>query len=151
MEGTTRRHSFTNAQIVSNIKIYHHLPQDYWFWLPNNDGQFNIKSAWNQIRCKYSEFNRTTVIRDKFCAPKMSICSLLAKLNKLNTKDIISKWNPDIDHTCVLWLQQFEERNHLFFQCAYSKNLLKEITQKLQVGFGNSYDLSQILEYICQN
>lgn len=138
-------------QKMINIRIYSQMPQDFRSWVPNKDGQFSFNSARNQVRCKHLEFNRTKIIWDKFYNPKMSTCSLLAKLNKLNTKDQISKRIPDINRTCVLYLQHFEERDHLFFQCEYSKNLLKEITQRIQINFSNYCNINHILKFISQN
>lgn len=69
------------------------------------------------------------------CAPKISICALLVKLDRLNTKDGISKWNCVVDRTFVLCTNQNEDGDHLFFTCSYSKQLLEEKMNKLQLNF----------------
>lgn len=135
--------------IVHNIKIHYQMQDDYWFWLLNRSGQFSMNSAWNHIRKKHTEFNQTSVIWDDSCAPKMSTCSLLAKLNRLDTKDKINKWNNNIDQSCILCLSQNEDRNHLFFNCSYSRQLLEAIMQKLKISFGNTDEINQILEIMC--
>lgn len=127
------------------------MQHDFWFWLPSSNGQLSINSAWNPIRSKQSEFDWSIIIWDKNYAPKMSTYSLLAKLNILNTKDRITRWNNDIDRSCVLCLNQNEDGDRLFFNCAYSRQILEEIMHKLQINFGNSFELNQILETMCQN
>lgn len=127
------------------------MKEDFWFWLPNNTSQFSFCSAWNHIKNKYTELNRTSIIQDSCYAPKMSTCSLLAKFNKLNTKDRVSRWNNSIDQSCVLCLNHNEDRNHLFFICSHSRQMLEDIMQKLNIRIGNDFDISQILEIFCQN
>lgn len=87
---------------------------------------------------------------DQYCAPKMSTCSLLAKLNKLKTKDRVFRWNNSIDRLCVLCRSQNEDREHLFFNCAYSKKILLDMVQKLNINIGTVSDISKILEIIWQ-
>lgn len=67
--------------------------KNFWYWLPKEDDKSNFKSAWHQIRNKSIEFSWCKLIWDKAYAPKLPHCALLARLNKLNTKDKISKWN----------------------------------------------------------
>lgn len=81
----------------------------------------------------------------------MLIFVLLAKLDKLSTKDGVSRWNSKIDCKCLLCLNHSEDRDHLYFKCSYSRQLLDIISRKLKINFGNSYDLNQILENICLN
>lgn len=103
---------------VHNIKIDNQLRHDYWFWLPSNDGQFNLNSAWDRIRSKHTKVKWSKVIWDNKYAPKMSTCSLLAILNKLNTKDRISWWNNDINQICASALIKMKIET-IFFSIAH--------------------------------
>lgn len=127
---------------VKTINIHNHMQRDYWYWMPDKNGQFNSKSAWNHIRTKHNELNWIDDIWDFKCAPKMSICGPLEKLNKLHTKDRVSKWNSAIDKCCVLYNNQIKDKDHLFFNCPYSKNLLEETMNKIDPNYGNSVDFN---------
>lgn len=83
-------------------KIHNQMQHNFWFRIPNSNGKVTLNSAWNQIWCKHAELNLTSIIWDKHCAPKMSICDLLARVNKLNTKNKISRWNTHINQSCML-------------------------------------------------
>lgn len=91
------------------------MNHDFCFRLPNKNGQFSLNSAWNHIRYKHTKYKWSSVTRDNSCAPKMSTCSLLAILNRLNAKERISKWNNGIDRVCVLCSNLNEDKDHLFF------------------------------------
>lgn len=80
----------------------------------------------------------------------MSTFALLAKLNRLNTNERISRWNNTIDQICVLCTEHDEDKDHMFINFIYSRKILKTIIQKLQIDIGNSFDLDNILNIICQ-
>lgn len=67
----------------------------------------------------------------------MSTCALLANLNKMNTKDRISRWNHEFDQSCGLRNNQNEDRYHLFFTCSHSKQMLETIMKKLNISIDN--------------
>lgn len=120
---------------VYNIKFHNQMHHDYRFWLPNSNCQFSLSSSRNHIRVKYEEFNWIGVIWDHYCAPKMSTCTLLVKLNWLNIKDRTFIWNNNIDRSCVFFcLNHFEDREHLIFNCSYSRQILKVIMQTLNIN-----------------
>lgn len=43
--------------------------------------------------------------------------------NRLATGDRIIRWNPQADVTCLLCKSMAESRDHLFFECSYSKEV----------------------------
>lgn len=57
--------------------------------------------------------------------PKFAFMVWLANLNRLSTMDRIASWNPEVDEGCVLCKNASESRNHLFFECSYSVQILK--------------------------
>lgn len=124
------------------------MDNDFWFWLSNSNGKFDFHSTWDQIRNKNTEYSWCKLIWDNACAPIMSLCSLLARLNKLDTKERISKWNSNIDLTCCLCLQQTENRDHLFFDYRYSLTLVDNICRKLQINGSNIRDITHLLDHI---
>lgn len=110
-----------------------------------------MNSAREQIRDKQVDINWTNIIWDHLCAPKMSTCLLLAILNRLSTKDRIFKQNSSIDRLCALCLTHHEDRDHLFFKCIYSNQILADIMHKLNINTDSAFGISQILEIRCQH
>ena len=47
------------------------------------------------------------------------------------TCDRMLKWNPAIDHVCVLCKQEMETRNHLFYSFLYSSQVWKKLMNGL--------------------
>jgi hypothetical protein len=135
-------------QTIHNINIQPQMEKDHWKWIPSNNGQYTLKSAWNQLRNKQSELFWTKIIWGKGCAPKMSTCALLAIQNKLKTKVRISRWNTNIDQQCNLCTNHLEDRDHLFFNCPYSSKLLENVMQKLNLDFKLNFNINHILECI---
>lgn len=70
---------------------------------------------------------------------------------RLHTKDSVSKWNSAVDKHCVLCTNQIEDRDHLFFKCLYSRQLLEENINNIRPNYGNSVEFNQILENLCSN
>jgi hypothetical protein len=135
---------------IRKIHIHQDMEHDFWWWLPTKQGQFSLKSAWSIFRTKHTEFEWSTVVWDKSCAPKMSTCAMLAIRDKLQTKYKISKWLPNIDKKCVLCSNQMEDINHLFFQCSYSRQVLDALLPKLNIQLNTNYDINSLLNSILQ-
>lgn len=81
----------------------------------------------------------------------MSICALLARLNKLNTKSRISRWNTGVNQSCVLCSNHIEDRDHLFFNCNYSRQLPEDLMTKLKIIFRHAFDIEHILTVMYHN
>lgn len=48
-------------------------------------------------------------------------------LNRLPTKDRLLAWGLQVDGCCCFFHSEMETRNHLFFECNYSKTVWKEV------------------------
>lgn len=59
-----------------------------------------------------------------------------AKLNRPHTKDRLSKWNRAIDKYCVLCTNRIEDKDHLFFNCNYSRILFEDTMNTLHLNLG---------------
>ena len=55
--------------------------------------------------------------------PRFAFLSWLAVRNRLATGDRILRWNPFVISTCWLCKEELETRDHLFFECIYSKEV----------------------------
>ena len=61
--------------------------------------------------------------------PKHAVITWLAILNRLPTVDRLKAWGIDKDGLCSLCKQEQESRDHLFFECSYSKAVWKKVLQ----------------------
>ncbi|XP_062093420.1 uncharacterized protein LOC133799418 [Humulus lupulus] len=59
--------------------------------------------------------------------PKHRFIFWLAMKEKLRTRVQISKYDPSIDHSCLLCGDQDEDEQHLFFACPYSRSCLARL------------------------
>lgn len=78
----------------------------------------------------------------------MSLYALLARLNELNAKDKIIKWNSNVDLKCTLCLQHEDDINHLFFNCPYSSYIWNEFKCKLGIQQINSCNIITIFDLL---
>ena len=67
----------------------------------------------------------------KHATPKYSFHIWTAMRDRLSTCDRMLKWNPTINPICVLCQQSMETRNHLFFSCSYSSQILQKLVRGL--------------------
>ena len=63
-----------------------------------------------------------------------SFFTWLAAHNRLATGDRILWWNPQADPVCWLCKSEVESRDHLFFECSYSKEVWKGTVKNLGDG-----------------
>lgn len=57
---------------------------------------------------------------------RFSFITWTAFLNKLPTLDKIRKWGVNVEPCCILCKTQEESRDHLLFECDYSKSVWRE-------------------------
>lgn len=62
-----------------------------------------------------------------FHVPKSSLVVYFMILDRLATADRVSKWQEGINLTCRLRDFAAETRNHLFFECVFTKKVLLEV------------------------
>ena len=63
-----------------------------------------------------------------FNVPKHAFISWLAILNRLRTKDKLRALGITMDESCAFCSEQ-ETRDHLFFECSFTKELWIEVLQ----------------------
>ena len=88
--------------------------------------KYRAAEVWSVIRPKKSKVSWHKLVWSTFNIPKHAFITWLAILNRLPTKDRLKAWGMDIDGNCVFCNEQ-ETRNHLFFECNFSKGIWKEI------------------------
>lgn len=77
----------------------------------------------------------------------ISFITWLAVLNRLATGDRILRWNSQADPTC--WLCKFdpETRDHIFFECAFSKEVWQSTIKNL-MGRASSYNWGRMIQIL---
>ncbi|XP_074271289.1 uncharacterized protein LOC141595220 [Silene latifolia] len=78
--------------------------------------------------------------------PKHQFFGWLFAHGALRTNDRLVQFGMDIDDSCFLCAQASEGANHLFFECAYSKQVTCSINQKLNCHFPEN----QVLDWCLQ-
>lgn len=95
----------------------------YLKWVPDTTGKFTLKFVRNKVKAKFGELDWSKIMQNKCCAIKMSISALLAKLNKLNTKDRLARWNDEIAQMFVLFEQHVQSTYHYFLLCVFNMSV----------------------------
>lgn len=98
---------------------------------------FITSHTWNLTRTQSPKVSWCKGIWFKGATPKFSFITWLAVLDRLATGDRILKWNSQADPTCWLCKSVSETRDHIFFDCVYSKEVWKETVKDL-MGQGSS-------------
>ncbi|KAF3525227.1 hypothetical protein F2Q69_00051355 [Brassica cretica] len=62
-------------------------------------------------------------------------------------KDRVLRWNPQAITTCLLCKVETETRDHLLFECSYSKEVWKGVIGNL-AGNGNGYSWTQVTQVV---
>lgn len=70
----------------------------------------------------------------KAVIPRHAITSWLFILNRNHTLDRLSTWGYDVELACLFCGLAHESRRHLFFYCAFSTEVWRLITQRLQIS-----------------
>ena len=84
-------------------------------------GRYRAVTVWGEIRPKKEKISWHRLVWNPFVVPKHAVITWLAILNRLPTVDRLKAWGIDKDGLCTLCKQEQESRDHLFFECSYSK------------------------------
>ncbi|XP_056864288.1 uncharacterized protein LOC130511360 [Raphanus sativus] len=126
------------------------LMEDVCLW-KNENGDFKpsfvTSQTWNLIRVKAPEVQWSKAVWFPESTPRFAFLTWIAIRNRLATGDRILKWNPLAVTTCWLCKEEMESRNHLFFDCSYSKEVWKATVGKLMSEEG-SYGWDRVLQTI---
>lgn len=108
--------------------------EDVCLWKREN-GDFKpgflTSHTWNITRNVSSKVGWSKGIWFSEATPKFVFIAWLAMHNRLATGDRVLKWNPQAITTCWLCKVEDETRDHLFFDCLYSREVWKGVTGNL--------------------
>ena len=71
--------------------------------------------------------------------PKYAFIAWLAVHNRLATGDRVQRWNPQASASCALCSGQLESRSHIFFECSYSDEVWRGLTQRQLPHYTNKW------------
>ncbi|XP_020881839.1 uncharacterized protein LOC9313537 [Arabidopsis lyrata subsp. lyrata] len=95
---------------------------------------FSSKAVWNAVRISKPVNYWAPLVWHKAAIPRHVITSWLFILNRNPTLDRLSSWGYDVELDCLLCGLAHESRNHLFFNCVFSVEVWRLITQRLHIS-----------------
>ncbi|XP_018436319.1 uncharacterized protein LOC108808707 [Raphanus sativus] len=100
--------------------------EDIYLWKRDNGDykeDFRTSQTWNLIRDRSPKVLWAKGIWLSEATPKFAFITWLAMHNRLATGDRILLWNSQAVSTCWLCKTTMETRDHIFFDCSYSKEV----------------------------
>ena len=87
-------------------------------------GDFKVNTVWQALRDKHPKVFWHRFVWYTKHIPKHTLIAWMTILNKLPTKDRLSKWGiPLVSEQCLLCHSSSESRDHLFFRCPFSREV----------------------------
>ncbi|KAL9690528.1 hypothetical protein QQ045_010930 [Rhodiola kirilowii] len=94
---------------------------------------FEVKDTYNLLIEHKGIVEWHKLVWNDFNAPRDSLNAWLTVQNKLMTRDRLMKWGMRGDLSCVLCESMDESRDHLFFDCRFSREVLSKVMLFLNV------------------
>ncbi|KAL0282966.1 UNVERIFIED_CONTAM: hypothetical protein Sangu_2919900 [Sesamum angustifolium] len=119
------------------MEIIHLLPtihngNDFIQWLGDN---FTMKIAYDIFRLPGSKVGWYSLLLGPCKIPRYSFVLWIAILEKLSTMD--KPWLSHLGGECVLCHREMEIHEHLFFQCSFSRQYLREMKDIVRFSWPN--------------
>ncbi|CAL1383108.1 unnamed protein product [Linum trigynum] len=91
---------------------------------------FKVSVVWSSLRVKYAVVDWVKLVWGKNYVPRNSFLAWMIMLDSVVTKQKLMTWGKQTDGLCVLCGIAVETREHLFFACAFSR----QVVMALQMG-----------------
>ena len=117
-------------QAIPNSMVPHMV-----IWSPSGSGKFTTKTAWHALRVRHSLVTWDKLIWFHYVIPKCGFILWLAIRERLGTLDRL--YTASANGTCLLCNNQAETHDHLFFKCAFTKEIWGALKQKCRLSFGD--------------
>lgn len=108
--------------------------QDVCLWKKENGdfkSEFVTSQTWNLVRSHSPKVTWSKGIWFSEATPKFAFLAWLATRNRLATGDRVLNWNPMAITTCWLCKEEMKTRNHIYFECAYSREVRSNVIGNL--------------------
>ena len=89
--------------------------------------KYSIAEVWRVIRPRKEKVLWHRLLWGTLTIPKHSVIAWMAILNRLPTLDRLISWGMEINGICYLCQRELETRDHIFFECRYSKEVWEMI------------------------
>ncbi|XP_077251955.1 uncharacterized protein LOC143891210 [Tasmannia lanceolata] len=117
-----------NLGSILHSAIYHLSSVDNTvIWKPESNGKFSMRSAWEQIRQKNEKPCWFRSIWFHGYIPRHCMIAWQALQGKLSTIDRLQFLGSSRDTRCILCNQDQESHDHLFFKCAFSSWIWRNV------------------------
>ncbi|CAN1153013.1 LINE-1 retrotransposable element ORF2 protein [Linum perenne] len=98
-----------------------------WLWNGKYMEKYKVSSVWNDLRPTGQIVPWYDVVWSGYNIPRRAVVTWLIVINRIYTKDKVSKWNSNVDERCVMCMDQRETRDHLFVQCSYTAQIVSNV------------------------
>ncbi|CAL1356047.1 unnamed protein product [Linum trigynum] len=88
---------------------------------------FKVSVVWNTLRVKHAEVVWGKLVWGKNYVPRNSFLTWMVMLDGMVTKQKLLTWGKQTDGLCVLCGNAIETREHLFFACGFSNQVVREL------------------------
>nr|GEZ60312.1 hypothetical protein [Tanacetum cinerariifolium] len=144
--------------ILANIKVpmLNSQKNDKTKWkdIKGNLIDYKSKAAWEVINCQATEVNWNKVVWFSQCNPRMAFIMWMDIRRRLQTQDKVMAWSNDQNMKCPLCKMVNVSRNHLFFECDYSREIQGHLKKKMDNNWlSSNWDVlvDQYANNICNN
>jgi hypothetical protein len=112
-----------------------------YFGVFHNSGKYQCSGTWDYIRNKRALVPWWKLIWFPLAIPKQAFILWLAIQNRLVTGERMASWGFNGDVLCVFCRSCIEGRDHLFFQCSFSRRIWKSVMDRcLIAGFLDDWE-----------
>ncbi|KAG7593824.1 Zinc finger CCHC-type [Arabidopsis thaliana x Arabidopsis arenosa] len=107
---------------------------DIALWKGKNSGyhkRFSTNETWMQTRTAKQTMEGYKEIWFPHATPKYAFITWLVVKNRVATGDMMLSWKQNAISSCVFCNEPIETRDHLFFNCPYSKRVWEQLVKGL--------------------
>ncbi|KAL9675962.1 hypothetical protein QQ045_004171 [Rhodiola kirilowii] len=102
-------------------------------WTGEGDG-FNVKDTYRSLKAHRCEVDWYKIAWNRFNSPRASFNAVLVARDRLLTKSRLRSMTMNVDPKCALCKTEDETRDHLFFQCTRSRDIVDMVLNALGVN-----------------
>ena len=143
-----RRHrvEFLNKveEVIKETRLKRKIEEEdliLWRWKTGFKHKFSSNETLKMLRVEQPICSWAKGVWFSEATPKFAFRTWLAMQNRLTTGVRMRTWNTLVDTPCKFCVEPVETRNHLFFQCRYSKQVWEKLTKGLIQGhYTSSWD-----------
>jgi hypothetical protein len=132
------------VSIQSQLSLVPLGDSDQAWWSISKSGKYTCNETWDHIRNKRDIVSWWRLIWFPLAIPKQAFLLWLAVKNRLVTGERMASWGFQGDVLCVFCRGCIEGRDHLFFQCSFSRRIWKFVLDRCLITF-SSDDWEEII------